>query len=99
MGVYGGGVCRAQVHETNHRRVLVDPEMRPIPVVVPSRVVPSPCAASARPASGVCSLSVTLQIPFPAPVAVLNPRSVGGFSFLGRRAPFLLPERLQARVG
>jgi hypothetical protein len=34
MGVYGGGVCRAQVHETNHRRVLVDPEMRPIPVVV-----------------------------------------------------------------
>ena len=34
MGVYGVGVCRAQVHETNHRRVLVDPEMRPIPVVV-----------------------------------------------------------------
>jgi hypothetical protein len=34
MGVHGGGACRAQVHGTNHRRVLVDPEMRPIPVVV-----------------------------------------------------------------
>jgi hypothetical protein len=34
MGVYGGGACRAQVHGTNHRCVLVDPEMRPIPLVV-----------------------------------------------------------------
>ena len=30
MGVYGGGAA-GQVHGTNHRRVLVDPEMRPIP--------------------------------------------------------------------
>src|SRR6266508_3549236 len=34
MGVYGSGACRAQVHGTKHRRVLVDPEMRPIPVVI-----------------------------------------------------------------
>ena len=34
MGVYGGGACRAQVHGTNHRHVLVDPEMRPIIVIV-----------------------------------------------------------------
>src|SRR6266511_3986367 len=34
MGVYGSGACRAQVHGTKHRRVLLDPEMHPIPVVV-----------------------------------------------------------------
>ena len=34
MGVHSGGAARAQLHRAGHRRVLLDPEMRPIPVVV-----------------------------------------------------------------
>ncbi len=34
MGVDGGGTSRAQFHMTSHRRVLFDPEMGPIPVVL-----------------------------------------------------------------
>ncbi len=37
MGVDGGGTCKAQLHGTSHRRVLLDPEMRPIIVVVSPR--------------------------------------------------------------
>jgi hypothetical protein len=34
VGPDGGGTCRAQFHGAGHRRVLLDAEMRPIPVVV-----------------------------------------------------------------
>ena len=33
IGVYGGGACGAQVHGASQWRVLVNPEMRPIPMV------------------------------------------------------------------
>ena len=33
-GLNDGGACGAQFHRTSHRRVLLDPEMGPIPVVV-----------------------------------------------------------------
>jgi hypothetical protein len=34
MGMYGGGACGALVHGTSKWRVLVNPEMRPIPMVI-----------------------------------------------------------------
>jgi len=47
MGADSGGTSGAQFHRTSHRRVLLDPEVRPVPVVVGEVLAEQPPKMSA----------------------------------------------------